>query len=193
MEKVALTESTMLVGRVRGRNYSLGRLKKWTVEVWGNVMEQLPAVLSMSKGWFSLIFLEPKQVNWALMCYCHLEMALILLKRWSPLFDPEKENLGARLIWVHLSRLSLQFCSEDIFRCIGDDFCTYLDHDRTYLDSGCLPMAKFSSIWIPAKDLWRAIDFKWGTLSNGRSWIMAASPSGVRGSMRLVISTNLAP
>jgi len=30
-------------------------------------------VLTMSKGWFSLIFSELEQVNWVLTCYWHLE------------------------------------------------------------------------------------------------------------------------
>lgn len=31
-------------------------VKKWTVKVWGNVMEQLTVVITMSRGWFPLIF-----------------------------------------------------------------------------------------------------------------------------------------
>ena len=32
------------------------------MEVWGNVLEQLPAVLEMWRGWFSLIFSESDDV-----------------------------------------------------------------------------------------------------------------------------------
>jgi len=69
MDKAALTKITVLVGHVRGRNYLSGCLKRWTMEVWGNVLEQLPMVLAMSRGWFTLIFSEPDDVNWVLTCY----------------------------------------------------------------------------------------------------------------------------
>lgn len=46
MDKAALTESTVIVGRVRGRNYLPICLKYWTMEVWGNVLEKFPAILA---------------------------------------------------------------------------------------------------------------------------------------------------
>lgn len=80
MDKLALTENTVLYGRVRCRNYTPGRLKRWTMEVWGNVLLQLPAVLALSRGSFALIFEEPEDVNWILTRFWHIELTAILLK-----------------------------------------------------------------------------------------------------------------
>lgn len=44
----------MLVGRVRGRNYSLVHFKKWVVEVWGLVLHVLPLVANMTIGSYSI-------------------------------------------------------------------------------------------------------------------------------------------
>lgn len=57
------TESSVFDGKVRGYNYSTKRLKRWMVEIWGHVLEQLQAVLTMTRGWFSLIFAQPNQAN----------------------------------------------------------------------------------------------------------------------------------
>lgn len=57
-------------------------------------------------------------------------MTPMLLKRWTILFDPEKESIGRGTIWVQMQSLPLQFWSEDIFRIIVDDLGTYLYHDR---------------------------------------------------------------
>lgn len=69
-------------------------------------------------------------------------MTPMLLKRSLSMFDLEKENHGAGLIWVHLPALPLQFWAEEIFKVIGDDLGVYLDHDRTYQDMGCLALAR---------------------------------------------------
>jgi len=47
---------TVLVGRVRGRNYSAARLKQWVTEIWGHHLDDLPIVQTFVCGWFSLRF-----------------------------------------------------------------------------------------------------------------------------------------
>lgn len=66
----------------------------------------------------------------------------ILLKRWSPLFESEKENMGAGPIWVCLPGLPLQFWVEDIFQCISDDMGVYLDHDHSYQDTSYMALVR---------------------------------------------------
>lgn len=56
MAQVGLTENIVLVGGVRGRNYTPAWLQKWTVEVWGNLLAQLPGIITLSRDWFTLIF-----------------------------------------------------------------------------------------------------------------------------------------
>lgn len=41
-----------------------------------------------------LIFPHLDMANWVLTKYWHIEMTLVLLKRWTPLFDPDKEKMG---------------------------------------------------------------------------------------------------
>ena len=69
-------------------------------------------------------------------------MTPVLLKWWSLLFDPDKENLGAGVIWVCLPGLPLQFWAEEVFRSISDDLGVYLDHDQAYQDTCFLALAR---------------------------------------------------
>lgn len=66
MAQAALTESILLIGRVRGQNYTPARLKRWTMEIWGHSMDQMLVVITMTRGCFSLTFLQPDQANWVL-------------------------------------------------------------------------------------------------------------------------------
>ncbi len=62
-------------------------------------------------------------------------MAPVLLKHWSPLFDPEREQIGARPLWVRLLGLPLQYWCEEVFINIGNALRTYFDHDHTFIES----------------------------------------------------------
>lgn len=57
-------------------------------------------------------------------------------------FDPHKEKLGVGPIWVCLLRLSQHLWSSDVLRCIRDNLGIYLDHDRSYIESGSIAIAR---------------------------------------------------
>ena len=59
-----------------------------------------------------------------------------------PLFDPDKEKAGAGLIWVRIPSFPIHFWTDSLFKSIRDDLGTYLDHDRSFLDTGNISMAK---------------------------------------------------
>lgn len=67
--------------------------------------------------------------------YWHIEMAPVLLKHWSPLFNPDMEQIGVRPLWVCLPGLPLQYWSGDVFVRIGNMLGTYLDYDKSYIQS----------------------------------------------------------
>ncbi len=58
-------------------------------------------------------------------------MAPVLLKRWSPLFDSEREQIGVGPLWVRLSGLPLQYWSKEVFIKIGNTLGIFLDYDKT--------------------------------------------------------------
>lgn len=81
----------VLVGRIRGRNYSAARLKALASEVWGHHLVDIPFVQTFVRGWFALRFARANHTNWVLSSFWHFEHAPVLLKWWTPMFDPATE------------------------------------------------------------------------------------------------------
>lgn len=81
-------------------------------------------------------------MDWILSRFCYIELALVLLKQWDPLFDPEREQWGVGPIWVRLPSLPLQYSTPTIFKRIGDALGTYLDHDQSFESTGIMIMAQ---------------------------------------------------
>lgn len=104
--------------------------------------DELPLLVTLSCGWFALRFQHLEFIPWVPSNYWHIELAPVLLKRWTPLFDPEREHLGAGPIWVCLPRLLLHFWSEDVFKRIGNALGTFLDYDKSYIIVGNMAMAR---------------------------------------------------
>jgi len=73
-------------------------MMKWVMEAWGYVLDVMVSVVTMTRGCFMLCFKKVEYVTLVLRKFWHIEMDPIMLKRWSPLFDPERENIGFRLI-----------------------------------------------------------------------------------------------
>jgi len=132
----------VLVGRIRGRNYSAARLKTWATEVWGQHLVDIPVVQTFVRGWFALRFARADHTNWVLSSFWHFEHAPVLLKRWTPIFDPATEQIGIGPVWIRLPGLPLQFWSEDIFRRIGNAIGVYMDYDKSYLHTGMMAYAR---------------------------------------------------
>lgn len=128
----------VLDGRIRGRNYSVARLKTWAIEVWGQHLVDIPFVQTFVRGWFALRFTRVDHTNWVLSSYWHFEHAPVLLKHWTPLFDPETEQIGIGPIWIQLLDLPLQYWSEDIFRRIGNAIGSFMDYDKSYQHTGMM-------------------------------------------------------
>jgi len=84
----------VLVGRVRGRNYSTAKLRQWTAKIWGHYLTELPFVQTFVRDWFTLRFSRAEHTTLVLSSFWHIEQTPMLLKRWNPLFDPEREQLG---------------------------------------------------------------------------------------------------
>lgn len=89
-------------------------------------------------------------------------MAPILLKRWNPLFDPEREQLGAEPIWVRLPGLPIPFWDEEVFIRVGNALGTYLDYDRTYVESGNRTLARILVHLDTREGLEEQITLQWG-------------------------------
>lgn len=88
-------------------------------------------------------------------------MAPILLKCWSPLFDPDREQIGAGPLWVRLPGLPLQYWLEDVFVRIGNMLGTYLDYDKSYIQSKNRTLARILVYLDTYEGLEETITLQW--------------------------------
>lgn len=88
----------VLVGHIRGRNYSAERLKLWAMKIWGQHLAEIPFVQTFVQGSFALRFARADHTSWVLSSFWHFEKAPVLIKRWSPLFDLETEQIRVGLV-----------------------------------------------------------------------------------------------
>lgn len=58
---------------------------------------------------------------------------ILMLKRWTQHFDPHKENIHFRCLWVLLSGLLIEFWNWDVFAAIGNDLGHFLIVDKKCL------------------------------------------------------------
>lgn len=163
--EAAVMARTILVGHVQGHVYSANRLTQWVKEIWGALLKELPEVHVLPRGWFSLHFAKEVYTDLVLAKYWHVEMAPVLLKRWNPLFDPEREQIGAGPLWVRLLGFPLQYWSEEALIRIGNALGTYLDHDRTYVESKKRTLALVLVHLDTREGLEEKITLQWGKYS----------------------------
>ena len=94
------------------------------------------------RGWSDLRFARADHTNWVLSSYWLFEHAPVLLKRRTPIFDPETKQIGIGPVWIRLLGLPLQYWSEDIFRWIGNAIGTYMEYDKSCLLTGMMTYAR---------------------------------------------------
>lgn len=56
----------------------------------------------------------------------------IFFKKWTPLFDAQRERLEEIPMWVHLSALAPQLWLADVFISIGNKLGTFLEVDMSF-------------------------------------------------------------
>jgi len=56
MGEVADIAKKVLVGGVRGQNYTVERLHLSTLEIWGTLLKEMPTIRVLTGGWFTLRF-----------------------------------------------------------------------------------------------------------------------------------------
>lgn len=79
--------------------------------------------------------------------------------------DPKREQIGARPLWVRLPGLPLQYWCEEVFVRIGNALGTYLNHDRTFVQSKNRTLARILVHMDTREGLEEKITLQWGKYS----------------------------
>ena len=81
MNEIILTNAHTLVGRFRGRKFSLTGLKKWVNDTWLNIIPLCPEVFVLPRGWIAFKFHEAMDSDLIISGSWRWEGTRLLLKR----------------------------------------------------------------------------------------------------------------
>ena len=56
MEEALETDRLALVGKIKGRNPTLGKMKEWARTNWTGLQGEGPVITPLAKGWFGFWF-----------------------------------------------------------------------------------------------------------------------------------------
>jgi len=142
LNDIILTNALTLVGRFGRRNYIAESLRGWADKAWNDGLSSHPEIFILPRGWIAFKFSSVADADKILAGVWRWDKDGLLLKRWSPLFDPRKERYDQVPIWVKLPNLPFEFWSSDFFRLVGNTLGTHLEIDFTYLHSGVCCMGR---------------------------------------------------
>lgn len=132
-----------LVGRAGGKNFSAQFIQNWADHQWqaapGNSFK-VSAVLA--KGWFMIQFDKKEMAEWVLAKNWGFGNRPILFKRWTPLFDAQREKVDSFPVWVRAPGLPFFLWVESVFRSIGNMLGTYLETDMSFIETHERAMAR---------------------------------------------------
>lgn len=100
---------TFLVSRVRGRNFSVDYIKDWVKSEWKEAPGQPEEIKNLDRGWFCIQFGQKEHVEWVLEKNWSFGKRPILFRRWTPLFDAQKEKMVESPVRVKLPGLPMKF------------------------------------------------------------------------------------
>ena len=93
-------EGMALVGKIRGRNHSQGKMEEWFRNNWMGFQGEDPEITPFTKGWFSFCFSHREDTDFILKKFWTYGKTPFQLKRWSSLFDVDTERLDTIPVWV---------------------------------------------------------------------------------------------
>jgi len=153
IDRVLEASETLLVGRIGGRKFMVAFIKKWALAAWKEAPGQPEEVKILDRGWFCLRFGKKEHVEWVLSKHWSLGKRPVLFRKWTPLFDAQKEKSEEFPVWVKLMGLPIHLWTDSVFSSIGNTLGKYLEADKSYLHSHDWSAAHLMVILNPKEGL----------------------------------------
>ena len=126
LNNIALTNAMTLVGQFGGRKYNSDGVKNWAFVTWKDHVSLFPDVFLLPRGWIAFKIFFEANAALVLTGVWRWDNSGLLLKIWTPLFDPRFERYDLIPIWVKLPNIPFESWSVDFFKLVGNTLGTYL-------------------------------------------------------------------
>jgi hypothetical protein len=88
--------------------------------LWVPLLIYIPIMHLMEKGWLIFPLNTTDDARKILSLQRWLDSSILMLKEWTPLFDPLIEIFEVKLIWVKLRRLPLEWWLNECLKALGN-------------------------------------------------------------------------
>ena len=92
----------------------------WASDNWKPLFDYIPTISLLSNGWIGFVFLDPEHCTRALEGVCRIGKGSLVLEQWHSNFDPLRERISKRHLWVLLLHLPFPLWSRQILEGIGN-------------------------------------------------------------------------
>lgn len=135
MEDVIRLSDSALVGKFSYSVLAGLEIGVWAEENWCPVLGYSPVCVSLVNGWFRFIFRSGADATQILGGLWLCGKSSLVLKRWHESFDPAKERLRFRHLWVLLPGFPLHFWSLDVCVGVGNQLGRFLFVDESSFEA----------------------------------------------------------
>jgi hypothetical protein len=118
-----------LVGRFGYGALGARDISVWMEENWSPILGYVLEVFVLIKGWYCFLFKDGGDAELILQSKWVVRAGSLMLKRWHTTFNPIKEKICFRHLWVLLPGCPLVFWNVEAFRAIGDSLGNFMHVD----------------------------------------------------------------
>lgn len=105
----------------------------WANEHWKPLFNYIPTISLLSRGWIVFVFLDPVHCTRVLDQMWRVGKGSLVLGRWHANFDPCKEKVSRRHLWVLLPQLPFPLWSKSILEGIGNTIGRFVAVEDDFL------------------------------------------------------------
>jgi hypothetical protein len=127
MEQVYLYHTTTMVGKFNGGLIYENLMSRWVRRVWNKYIGYAYVFHLSSMGYIIIVFQSKMDKPNTLVGKWYWDNSIISLNNWTPLFDPMRERLEIKLLWVKSHSLPLQLWYKSLLTLIGNRMGSIFD------------------------------------------------------------------
>jgi len=142
MDQVEYLSTHMIVARARGRRFSIPFLRRWAKTNWGGHIATEPDIHILARGWMTFTFGSKEEADWIFGKQWEIGRTPVGMKRWTPLFDAQREKVENEPIWIRLPGLPMIFWKPARLKAIGDHLGKFIVEDMHYKISKKMTVAR---------------------------------------------------
>ena len=133
MDRVSTVCTCALIGSLEYARMNRSEWIEWENLNWKPLINYVPTISLLSRGWIVFVFLEEAHCSQILEGIWHMGSGSLVLDRWHPRFDPLKERIAKRHLWVLLPHLPFPLWNKNVLEGIANTIERFVSVEPDFL------------------------------------------------------------